>query len=178
MTPIRNHTPLTRRGRLLVLAASFLLAGYGATLLLGTRSDAVTPGVAEAALTRVKAPSGFHVGKCDFLSTSSNTRCYRRKPFVPLNTASFTALITRSGLTANRGPLMSCQNLPSRRPRPAFALNECRARANRESVEFAVFATSCKILRRDALKPGDLKVARTLRGTVYEVTLVTTGTGS
>jgi hypothetical protein len=178
MPPIRNYTPSTRRGRLLALAASLLLAGYGATLLLGTRSDAVTQSVAEAALTRVKAPPGFHVGKCEFRPTGSNDRCYRRKPFVALDTARFTALITASGLTEDRSLLTPCLTLAHRRPRAAIAWNACTARANRGSVEFAVSATSVKILRRNALPPRDLKVARSLRSTVYEVTLITTGAGS
>jgi len=178
MTPIRNHTPLTRRGRLLVLAASLLLAGYGATLFLGTRSDAVTQSVAEAALTQVKTPPGFHVGKCEFRTTGSNSRCYRRSPFMPLSTSGFIALITASGLTVHRGPLMWCRALAHGRPRPAIAWDNCVARANRGTVEFAVSATSVKILRKNALRPGDLKVVRTLRGTVYEVTPVTTAAGS
>ena len=178
MTPIRNHTPSTRRGRLLALAASLLLAGYGATLFLRTRSDAATQRVTEAALTRVKAPPGFHVGKCNLEPTSSNTRCYRRKPFVPLDTASFIALITASGLTAHRGPLMWCQDLGHGRPHPPVAWDNCAARANLGSVEFAVFATSVKILRKTALRPDDLKVVRSLGGTDYKVTPVPTGASS
>jgi hypothetical protein len=172
-TPMRNST---RHSYLAVLAAPLLLVGCGANAPAGTLLSRTMPSAAEATLKRVKAPPGFRVGKCEFLSTGSNTRCYRRRPFVSLDTASFSALITASGLKVVREPLMWCRNLA--RHRPAIAWDSCEARADLGSVELAVFATSVKVLRRGSLRPRDLKVVRSLRGTVYEVTPVTTGAGS
>jgi hypothetical protein len=178
MTPVRDHTPWILRSQLAVLAASFLLAGCGSTaptgvLVSGSHSDpdATTPSSAEAALALVKAPPGFQVGKCEFRPTGSNTRCYRRKTFIPLDTAGFTALITASGLMVHHGSLpMWCWKVHPHHP---IALENCSARATLGSVEFAVSATSVKILHRKALRPGDLKMARSLRGTSFEVTLAT-----
>jgi hypothetical protein len=182
MTLIQNQSPSTRRSRLALLAVSLTLAGCGATTPTGAVLSAQRPDttpttsrVASTTLSHVKAPPGFHVGKCEFLPASPTTQCYRRTLFVPLDTARFVSLITASGLTPRRGPLTSCRDLSGRRRPAAIVWDTCTARANLNSLEFAIDATSVKILHRNALKPEDLKVARTLRGTVYEVTLVTQG---
>jgi hypothetical protein len=168
---MRNSTCCNFLG---MLAASLLLAGCAASSPAGALlSGARPPGVAKATLKRVTAPPGFHVGKCEFRPTGSNARCYRRTRFVSLDTATFIALIKASGLTVARDPLMWCRNLARRRPK-VYVWDNCEARADLDSVEFAVFATAVKVLRGSSLRPRDLKVVRGLRGTAYEVTPVAT----
>jgi hypothetical protein len=91
--------------------------------------------------------------------------------------ATFTALIKASGLKMTRDPLMWCRNLARRRPKVSVWDN-CEARADLGSVEFAVFATAVKLMNEGSLRPRDLKVVRSLRGTVYEITPVTRAAGS
>lgn len=175
-----HHTPMrkpTRHTYLAVLVAPFLLVGCGAGVPAGALLPGTPSSTAEAALKRVKAPPGFRVGKCEFLSTGSNTRCYRHGPFVAIDAASFRALITASGLKVAHEPLMWCRNLARHRPK-VYVWDTCEARADLGSVELAVFATSVKLVHRNSLGPRKLKVVRSLRGTVYEVTPVTTGAGS
>jgi hypothetical protein len=156
----------TRHRYLAVLMAPLLLAGCGASSPTGT---------AEAMLKRVKAPPGFRVvGKCEL---GPNTRCYRRKPFMPLDEASFDTLIAASGLKLSRKPLMWCRNLARRRPK-VYVVDNCEARADLHSVEFAVFATAVKLVNGSSLRPRDLKLVRSQRGTIYEVTPVTTDADS
>ena len=172
--PMRNST---RHSYLALLAAPLLLVGCGASAPAGTLLSRTMPSAAEATLKRVKTPPGFRVGKCEFLSTGSNTRCYRHGPFVAIDAASFSALITASGLKVAREPLMWCRNLARHRPK-VYVWDTCEARADLGSVELAVFATSVKLVHRNSLGPRELKVVRSLRGTVYEVTPVTTDAGS
>jgi hypothetical protein len=168
--PMRNST---RHSYLAVLAAPLLLVGCGASVPAGALLSGTTQSAAEATLKRVKAPPGFRVGKCEFLQTGSNTRCYRHGSFVAIDAASFSALITASGLKADRSPPMWC-NSGRHRPSAAIARDNCLAHANLGSVAFAVSATSVKVLRRSSLRPRALKVVRSMRGTIYEVTSVTT----
>jgi hypothetical protein len=182
MKPRRHRKPPTRPVRLAALVASLLLAGCGgnsptAPLSSGYSTSVMTPRVAKAALQRLKAPPGFRAGQCEFLVPHlPYTLCYRRNPFVPLNTATFAALITASGLTPDHDTLFCPRSF---RPRPGAPITRdtCEARANTGSAEFAVSATSIKV-RDNAIKPTDRELARTLRGTVYELTLVTTGAAS
>lgn len=95
---------------LAVLAAPFLLVGCGASAPAASPSSGNAPGAVEAALKQVKAPPGFRVGACEFLPIGPNTRCYRREPFVVIDTASFGALITASGLKVDRSPPMWCNS--------------------------------------------------------------------
>jgi hypothetical protein len=160
---------LTRHSYLAVLAFPLLLVGCGVSAPAGVPSSSV----AEATLKRVKAPPGFRVGKCKFMSTGSNTQCYRRKPFMSLNESSFRALIKASGLTLGREPLTWCSGgLPRRRP-AAYEWYNCEGRAELGSVKLVASVSAVKVLRGSLLSPRDLKVARGLRGTIYEVAIVT-----
>ncbi len=66
----------------------------------------------------------------------------------------------------------------ARRYSKAYVWDTCEARAHLGSTEFAVFATAVKVLRDSLLRRRDLKVVRSLRGTVYEVTPVKLATNS
>jgi hypothetical protein len=174
MRPKRHHKSPVRPMHAAALAASLLLAGCGgsssnAPLSAEESPGVTTPRVAAAAVQRLKAPSGFHVGKCAYQSTGPYTLCYRRTPFVALDTTTFATLITASGLTPDSATL-SCR----RRPRSGADIiwDNCLGNARAGSVEFAVFASSFEV--RGAIRPADRKVAQTLRGTQYELTLLTT----
>ncbi len=159
--PMRNATC---HSYLVLLATSVMLAGCGATSTTGAANS-------QAALARVKAPSGYRLVTCHNARAEPDRRCYRHGPFVAINAASLSALIAASGLKADHNPPLWCN---SGRPRPsaAIAQDNCLADANLGSVEFEVSATSVKVLRRSLLRPRDLKVIRSMRGTIYEVTPV------
>lgn len=90
-----------------------------------------------------------------------------------LNEASFKALIKASGLTLGREPLTWCSGgLPRRRP-AAYEWYNCEGRAELGSVKLVASASAVKVLRGSLLSPRDLKVVRSLRGTIYQVALVT-----
>lgn len=158
------------------LLAAVILAGCGAA----SPSRQVAPyappitnaDVAKSALERLKAPPGFRLDTCAYFPERAYTRCYRQNTFAPLDPARFAALINASGLTPDPGTVTCPRILRARTDNP-ITRDDCQARANATSVEFAAFATSIK-LRRDAIKPSDRKIAARLPDTVYELTVVAT----
>jgi hypothetical protein len=158
-----------------LLLSAVILAGCGAA---SQEEPALVPpithiGIAESALQRLKTPPDFHRATCVFLTKHPYTRCYRRSTYTPLNAATFAALITAFGLAPDSSTLI-CPRLVRARTDNPVTWDNCQARANAASVEFAASAHSIKILRQNAIKPSDRKIAAKLRGTVFELTIVTT----
>jgi hypothetical protein len=85
----------------------------------------------------------------------------------------FAALITTSGLAPESDTVACPRILPARADNPV-RWDNCQARASTASVEFAASAHSIKILRRNTIKPSDRTIAAKMRGTVFELTVVTT----
>lgn len=152
------------------------LAGCGATSPSGQKSALEPPianaGLAKSALQHLKAPIDFHSAACEFLTKRAYTRCYRRNTYVPLNAAMFAALITATGLKPNSGTL-TCPHIRRSRNVNSVRWGNCQARANAASIEFDVFAHSIKILHPNAIKQSDRTLAAKLRGTVFELAVVT-----
>ncbi len=176
MQPARQPPSLLRPCPVAALLAAVILAGCGAAapsgqLVAASASSSTTASVTEAALQHLKAPSGFRLATCTVLKKGPDTRCYRQNAFVALNPAGFAALITASGL-APISETVACARSGTRRRLPS-TWDHCQARATAASVEFAAFATSFKVRHRDAIKPSDRKIAAKLRGTTFEVTVVT-----
>jgi hypothetical protein len=172
MTLIRGLIPKMRVPAA-ALAAVLLLAGCGASTPATSRISAVPSAAAaarfvEPALQRLKAPPGFRAGRCEYLQQSPSVRCFKRNSFVTLNVGVFTALITASGLTPVNATLV-CQG--HRRPSAAETHETCLGRADAGSTEVSVFLTTNRIPLA-ALKPAKRAFARTLLGTIYEVTRV------
>lgn len=157
------------------LLAGVILAGCGSAS--SSEQAAFAPPVtnvhvAESALQRLRAPAGFRLDACTYLSDRAYTRCYRRNGFAPLNPAKFAALIIASGLTPDQNTV-ACPRFLRARAGNAIRRDACQARASGASVEFAAFATSLKV-RIDALEPSDRQLAAKRRGTVFELTVVAT----
>jgi hypothetical protein len=176
MQPARQAPSLFWPCPAAALLAAVILAGCGAespSRQVAVYAPSITNAdVAESALQRLKAPPGFRLGICTYLPKRAYTRCYRRATFAPLSPARFAALITDSGLTPGSGAV-SCPRILRARTDTPVTREHCQARASATSVEFAAFATSIR-LHRDAIKPSDRKIAATLRGTVFELTVVAT----
>jgi hypothetical protein len=159
-----------------LLLSTVILAGCGTASpsRQGVYAPPITnAAVAQMALQHLKTPLDFRRATCVFLTDRAYTRCYRRNTYAPLNAAMFAGLITASGLAPDSGTLI-CPRLIRARADNPVTWDNCQARANAASVEFAASAHSIKILHRNAIKPSDRKLAATLRGTVFELTVVTT----
>jgi hypothetical protein len=176
MPTIRELMPTSRGIRLAALAPALLLAGCG-TASPGRQGAYAPPitnaDVAQSGLRRLNTPPNFHRATCVFLAGRAYTRCYRRNTYTPLNATTFAALITASGLVPDSGTVI-CPRLIRARIDNPVTWDNCQARANAGSVEFAASAHSIKILRQNAIKPSDRTIAAKLRGTVFELTVVTT----
>lgn len=160
------------------LLAAVVLAGCGAASPSGQGSafapPITNPRLAESALQHVKTPPDFRRATCVFLTKSAYTRCYRRNTYAPITTAMFASLITASGL-APESETFVCPHILRPRKGSPIRWDHCEARASAASVEFAAFATSIKILHPNVVKPSDRAPAAKLHGTVFELTVVTTG---
>jgi hypothetical protein len=161
MTRIRHHTDIIRDdaavAAALLLLMAVLLSGCGGTSQAASAADP---------LQLVKAPPGFRVGTCEFLSGPS-VRCFRHKSFAALDVGVFTALIRASGLTPVKATI-ACPHLLRPRPGAAMTRDTCQGRAYVGSSEVSVFATTIKA-RLTAVKPARRALTRSLLGTTYDV---------
>jgi hypothetical protein len=180
MQSTRQLIPPIRPLIAVALLAAVILSGCGAASSNEQGSALVPPianaRLAESALQRLKTPLNFRRAPCVFLTKSAYTRCYRRNAYAPLNTTMFAALITTSGLAPDSGTLV-CPHILRPRRGNSVRWDHCEARASAASVEFAAFATSIKMLRRNAVKSSDSTLVAKLRGTVFELSVVTTSVG-